>query len=103
MRIFCDKLASEVEREVRHEEVIGEAGPSRPHRIKHMPTRLQECVIISNDMVDGEGELVHYDLYADVEPVNAAEALKDSKWVKAMNEELKTTTPGHLVTCRIAP
>ena len=41
-------------------------------------------------MFNEEGEMAHYAFYADVEPVNAAEALKDSKWMKAMNEELKS-------------
>src|ERR1051325_7035754 len=34
--------------------------------------------------------MVHYAFYADVEPANAAEALKDSKWVKETNEEVKS-------------
>ena len=55
-----------------------------------MPARLQDYVITSDDMVDNEGEMVHYAFYADVKPVNAAEALKDSKWVKTMNEEVKS-------------
>lgn len=46
-----------------------------------MPTRLQECLITSNDMVDNEGELVHYALYADIEPDNIIGALKESKWM----------------------
>jgi hypothetical protein len=41
-------------------------------------------------MVNDKGELVHYTFYAYVEPVNAAEALKYSKWMKAMDEELKS-------------
>lgn len=41
-------------------------------------------------MVDDEGELVHYAFYANVEPINAAEVLKDSKWVKATNEKQKS-------------
>ena len=55
-----------------------------------MPARLQDCVVTSDDVVDDEGEMVHYAFYADVEPVNAAKALKDLKWVKAMNEEVKS-------------
>ena len=47
-------------------------------------------MVTSDDVVDNEGELVHYAFYADVKPVNTAEALKDSKWVKAMNEEVKS-------------
>ena len=55
-----------------------------------MPARLQECVITSDDVVNEEGELVHYAFYAYIEPVNAAKALKDSKWMKPMDEELKS-------------
>lgn len=55
-----------------------------------MPARLQECVFTFDYVVDDEGELIHYAFYADFERVNVAETLKDSKWVKAMNEELKS-------------
>ena len=47
-------------------------------------------MITSDDIINEEGELVHYAFYTGVEPVNAIEALKDSKWVKAMNKELKS-------------
>ena len=47
-------------------------------------------MITLDDMVDAEGELVHYAFYADVKLVNTVKALKDSKWVKAMNEELES-------------
>ena len=66
VRIFCDELSSEVEREVRQEEVRGEVNTSRPQRTRHMHARLQECVITSDDVVNEEGEMVHYDFYADV-------------------------------------
>lgn len=46
-------------------------------------------MIISDDVVDDEGELVHYAFYADIESINVIETLKDSKWMQAMNEELK--------------
>lgn len=55
-----------------------------------MYVRLHECVITSDNVVNDEGELIHYILYAYVEPVNATEALKDSTCMKAMNEELKS-------------
>ena len=47
-------------------------------------------MITSDDVIDNDGELVHYAFYADIEPVNAAKALKDSKWVKEINEEVKS-------------
>lgn len=46
-------------------------------------------MIKSYDMVDDEGEFVHYSFYADTEPFNVTKALKDSKWMQAMKEELK--------------
>lgn len=96
MRIICDEPFSEVVRdvqqdvrEVRKEDVEGQASTNRDQRTKNMHARLQECVITLEDMVDDEGELVHYAFYADTEPVNAAEALKDSIWMKVMVDVIK--------------
>lgn len=47
-------------------------------------------MITSNDVVDDECELVHYAFNAYTESVNIIEELKDSKWVEAVNEELKS-------------
>ena len=93
---MIEELEIQVEREVRQEEptVIDQPSTStsrpQPQRTRRMPARLQDCEVTSDDVVDNKGELVHYAFYADVEPVNAAEALKDSKWVKAMNEVVKS-------------
>lgn len=40
-------------------------------------------------MVDDEGDLVHYVFYENTELVDAVEVLKDSKWMKAMVDEIK--------------
>ena len=77
--ILFEEPETQVEREVRQEEPTDIPSTSRPQRTRRMPARLQDCVITSDDVIDNEGELVHYAFYADVEPVNAAEALKDSK------------------------
>ena len=79
MRILLEELETQVKREVRQEQPTDIPSTSRPQRTRHMPARLQDCVITSDDVIDNEGELVHYDFYADVKPVNATEALKDSK------------------------
>lgn len=55
-----------------------------------MPTRLHKCVITSYDVINDEGELVHYAFYVDIEPINADETLKDSRWIKAMVDEIKS-------------
>ena len=90
--ILLEESETEFEREVRQEEptVIDQPSTRRPQRTRCMPARFQDCAITSDDVIDNKGELVHYSFYADVEPVNAAEALKDSKWVKAMNDEVKS-------------
>lgn len=89
MRILCDEPVSEVGRGVRQEEVICQADTSRPQWTRNMHAKLQECVITSYDMVDDEGELVNYAFYANIELINIAEEIKDSRWVQAMKEELK--------------
>ena len=87
MRILLKKSETQAGKEDRQEEptIIDQPSTSRPQRTRHMPARLQDCVITSNDVVDNKGELVHYAFYGDVEPVNGAKTLKDLKWVKAMN------------------
>ena len=90
VRIQLEETETQVKREVRQEEVRDQLGISRPQKIRHMSARLQDYVITSDDVVDNEGELVHYAFYAYVKPVSATEALKDTKWVKEMNEEVKS-------------
>lgn len=96
MRILCDEPTNEAGREVlqatrkvRQEVVEGQVSISIPQRNKNIHSRLQECVITSDDVVDDESELIHYAFYADTEPVNAAEAFKESRWIKAMMDEVK--------------
>ncbi|XP_050919395.1 secreted RxLR effector protein 161-like [Lathyrus oleraceus] len=55
-----------------------------------MPARLQKCVITSYDVVKDKGELLQYAFYADTELVNIIEALKDSKLMQVMAEEMKS-------------
>lgn len=47
-------------------------------------------MITSDDAANDKGELVDYALYANIEPYNVAETLKDSKWMKMMSEEMKS-------------
>lgn len=54
-----------------------------------MHAKLHECVIILDDVVDDEGELVYYVFYVDIERVNVAEAVKDSRWMEVMMDEVK--------------
>lgn len=90
VRIPCDESTSEsirdvwkTVREVRQEVVEGQANISKPQRTRNMPARLKECVITSDDVVDDEGELVHYTFYAYSEPVNAAKHWKTKgRWDK---------------------
>jgi hypothetical protein len=48
-----------------------------------------------DDEVTDDGDLVHLAFYADSEPVNVEAALKDKKWLKAMNEELESIEDNH--------
>lgn len=90
MRILCDEPASEADKEVRQQDFRGQTGTSRRQRTRNMPPILQECVITSDYVVDDEGELIHYAFYADTVLFSVTEEMKDSKWIHAMNEELKS-------------
>ena len=55
---------------------------------------LKNYEVIDNQITD-EGDIVHFALYADDEPMSFEEALKNDKWVNAMKEELKSIETNH--------
>lgn len=63
--------------------------PTRPQRTRQIPSRLQDCEMISDSAVNSEGELIHFALLVETEPVSFEEAIQDPKWIAAMEEELK--------------
>ena len=60
----------------------------RPQRQKQLPRRLQDCEVLPDSAVTDEGDLIHFALLADAEPVNFTEALKISEWRAAMEAVL---------------
>ncbi|PNX99967.1 retrotransposon-related protein [Trifolium pratense] len=57
---------------------------------KEMPARLNDCEITQDNAVNEEGDLIHFALLADSEPIDFKMALKSKVWKKAMEEELKS-------------
>lgn len=68
MRIMYEKLNYETE-----------VGTNRSQRPRNLPAKLGECVVTSNDMINDEGELVHYAFYANIDPISVIEEFKDPK------------------------
>lgn len=66
-----------------HEEVEATV---RPQRIKQARSRLGDCVVISDNAVNDEGDIIHFALFANSKPLNFEEALKIGAWKKAMME-----------------
>ncbi|KAK2402146.1 putative mitochondrial protein [Trifolium repens] len=64
--------------------------PTRPQRNIQMPRRLADCEIAPDNVVNNEGEIVHYAMLADTEPLDVKAALKSNVWKEAMNEELRS-------------
>jgi hypothetical protein len=64
--------------------------PPRPQRNTQLPRRLVDCEIVSDNAVDNEGEIVHYAMLADTEPLDTKAALKSKVWMEAMIDELKS-------------
>ncbi|PNX70746.1 hypothetical protein L195_g057702, partial [Trifolium pratense] len=63
---------------------------SRPHRVTRIPRRLTDCEMVPDNAVDNEGDIVHYDMLADTEPLDVKSALKSKVWLEAMIDELKS-------------
>lgn len=66
-----------------------------PQRIRQVPRRLGDCVVISDNAVNDEGDIIHFALLADSEPLNFEEALKIGAWKKSMIEELQSIEKNH--------
>ncbi|GAU33832.1 hypothetical protein TSUD_393400 [Trifolium subterraneum] len=73
-------------------ETVPEVGePSnRPQRTRQVPNRLNDCEITSDNAVNDEGDIIHFALLADSEPIDYKDALKNSVWKRAMEEELQS-------------
>ena len=61
----------------------------RPVRQKQIPARLNDYEIMTDSAVNDEGDVVHFTLLAEIEPVNFEEAVKNYKWLGAMKEEIR--------------
>lgn len=64
--------------------------PRRSLRQRQVPARLNDYEIMPDGAIDDEGDLVHFALLAETEPVTLQEAMKNSKWLEAMKEELRS-------------
>ncbi|GAU25674.1 hypothetical protein TSUD_266010 [Trifolium subterraneum] len=64
--------------------------PLRTHRTTQIPRRLADCDMVPDNVVDNEGNIVHYAMLADTEPLDVKNALKSKVWLEAMIDELKS-------------
>jgi len=62
--------------------------PRRSLRQKHVPARLNDCEITFDGAVNYEGDIVHFALLVESEPVTLEEAMKNAEWLEAMKEEI---------------
>ena len=72
-----------------------EGGTRRSQRVMQPSQMLKDYEVMKDSQITDEGDIVHFSLYADAEPVSFEEALKNDKWVNAMKEELKSIETNH--------
>ncbi|CAH9104519.1 unnamed protein product, partial [Cuscuta europaea] len=60
----------------------------RTVRSRRAPRRLNDYEVLSDDMINNDGELVHLAFFGEIEPVKYEDAVNDSRWLDAMKEEL---------------
>jgi len=85
-----DESEDEEDHEVVEDDLEEITVPARPKRNRKPPLRLTDCEINSDNAVNDEGDLTHFALLADVEPINYKEATKIDVWKRAMVEELQS-------------
>ena len=61
----------------------------RPRKAQQPPSRLQDFEVICNNIVDDDGELIHYAIFADCDPLRLEEVVQDDRWINAIEEEIK--------------
>ncbi|MCI91899.1 hypothetical protein A2U01_0113194, partial [Trifolium medium] len=67
------------------EEEASDVEPRRSTRTRTLPPRLNDSIITRDNEITTEGDLVHLAYIAEAEPVNFEDAVKDEKWLSAMN------------------
>nr|KYP68042.1 Retrovirus-related Pol polyprotein from transposon TNT 1-94 [Cajanus cajan] len=62
----------------------------RSQRNSQVPSRFKGFEMTSDANVNEDGDIVHFALFSEVEPVSFKEAIEDRKWVDAMTEEIRS-------------
>ncbi|GAU11617.1 hypothetical protein TSUD_346090 [Trifolium subterraneum] len=62
----------------------------RSTRTRTQSAKLNDCIITIDNEINVEGDLVHLAFNGEAEPVNFENAVKDEKWLSAMNEEIES-------------
>lgn len=60
----------------------------RQQRNRQVPPRLQDCEVWPDNAATADGDLLHLALFSEYEPVVIEEAIKNEKWLTAIEEEL---------------
>jgi hypothetical protein len=87
---FVDQNQATNSDEDMHTSSDDEVVAPRPQRNIQLPKRLADCEIAPDNEVNNEGEIVHYAMLADSEPIDVKVALKSKVWKEAINEELRS-------------
>lgn len=74
------------------EEILDEESTTiaRPQRNRQIPRSLEDCQVTGDEEVGSDGELVHFTMRADIEPLDYIAALCDKALKEAMIDELKS-------------
>jgi hypothetical protein len=67
----------------------------RLQRIRQAPSRLNDCERVPNNVVNDEGDIIHFALLAYAEPIHYKDVLKSSV-MKTMIEELQSIDKNHI-------
>ena len=89
----CNKMLIGSEDENDRSETCVET--ERHQRTRKPPLRLNDFEVTHDSEVTAEGDLVHFSLIAEAEPVTFDQAIQESVWLTAMKEELQSIERNH--------
>jgi hypothetical protein len=68
----------------------------RPQKTRQVPSRLENCKMLPNSAINDNGEIFHFALLVDVEPLNYKAALETDVRKKSMIEDVNAIKNNHI-------
>ncbi|RDX90879.1 hypothetical protein CR513_27208, partial [Mucuna pruriens] len=95
LKVVSKDVAIDESKGWRWETTTENGKPCRPQRTRQPPERFGDYTSIPDFEVTEEGDMMHFVLPAEIEPVSFEQAIREPKWKVVMEEELRAIEKKH--------